>query len=148
MNWQTVQANLPMVKEAQTVKLVGKDDVARLCADLINLAQETVQVLTINAKNNLIDRHLATIGLMDCCLVHPREVFRSAILDNARAIICVHNHPSGDPTPSAEDLRITRQLVQAGKIIDIEVMDHVILGRPNETGLNCLSMREMGLLAF
>ena len=148
MNWQTVQANLPMVKEAQVVKVSSKDDTARICADLTHLAQECFQVLTIDAKNHLIDRHLITLGLADASLIHPREVFRNAILDNALMLVCVHNHPSGDPTPSAEDIRITRQLVQAGKIMDIKVMDHVIIGRPNESGLNCFSMRESGIVDF
>ncbi len=61
-------------------------------------------------------------------LVHPREVFKAAILANAAAIICVHTHPSGDPSPSAEDMEITRRLVEAGKILGIEVLDHVIIG--------------------
>jgi DNA repair protein RadC len=78
-------------------------------------------------------------------LVHPREVFRAAILDGAGAIILAHNHPSGDPTPSSEDIRITRQLVEAGKILDIEVLDHVVVGRGERP---FLSLRESGLVSF
>jgi len=148
MNWQVVQAQLPMVKEAQAVRITNTKAVADICTDIINLAQECFQVLTLNSKNDLIDRHLITLGLADACLIHPREVFRSAILDNAAAIVCIHNHPSGDPTPSAEDIRITRQLVQAGKIVDIKVLDHVIIGRPNGISQNCLSMRELGIIDF
>ena len=143
MNWQTIQASLPMVKETQNVKVKTPTELAALCQDLQNLAQECFQTITIDSKNNVIDRHLITLGLMDSSLVHPREIFRSAILDNAHSILLVHNHPSGDPTPSAEDIRITRQIIQAGKIIDIKVIDHTIIGRPS-----FYSMREAGLCDF
>jgi DNA repair protein RadC len=69
-------------------------------------------------------------GLLDASLVHPREVFREAVRAACAAVVLAHNHPSGDPTPSAEDVRITRQLVEAGRVLDIRVLDHVILGLP------------------
>jgi len=103
----------------------------------------------LNAKYRLLDRKLITLGIADASLVHPREVFRAAIQDGAAAIVISHNHPSGDPTPSAEDLRITRQLVEAGRIIGIEVLDHVIIGRPDATRTQAfLSLRESGLVTF
>ena len=77
-----------------------------------------------------------------------REVLRPAIVENASAVILAHNHPSGDPTPSAEDIRITRQLVEAGKIVDIKVLDHIIIGRPGEDNRAFLSMREEGVCSF
>ena len=83
--------------------------------------------------------------------MHPREVFRPGILAQAAAIILAHNHPSSDCTPSAEDIRITRQLVQAGQVIGIKVLDHVIVGRPGPAGSNekgHLSLRESGLVEF
>lgn len=90
-----------------------------------------------------------TRGILDASLVHPREVFKEAVRTSSAAVVLVHNHPSGDPTPSAEDLRITRQLVEAGKVMDIEVLDHVILGRRHGTdGRDFLSLRESGLLSF
>ena len=78
---------------------------------------------------------------MNASIVHPREVFKAAILNNASRIICLHNHPSGDPEPSKEDIEITRRLVEAGEIIGIEVLDHVIIGEQRY-----LSMKERGLM--
>jgi len=91
---------------------------------------------------------MVTPGLADASLVHPREVFRTAIENTASAMVLVHNHPSGDSTPSAEDIRITRQLIEAGKIIDIKVIDHVVIGRSTNGSPAFLSMRESGLCAF
>ncbi len=90
-----------------------------------------------------------TRGILDASLVHPREVFKEAIRSSSAALVLLHNHPSGDPTPSAEDLRITRQLVEAGRVVDIEVLDHVIMGRRHGTdGRDFLSLRESGLISF
>lgn len=107
-------------------------------------------MISLNSKNQLINRHMVSLGLVDACLVHPREVFRVAIAeDGASAIVLAHNHPSSDPTPSAEDLRITRQLIEAGKILDVRVLDHVIIGRLGGSN-SCpfLSLRESGLCTF
>lgn len=90
-----------------------------------------------------------TRGILDASLVHPREVFKEAIRTSSAALVLAHNHPSGDPTPSAEDIRITRQLVEAGRVVDIEVLDHVIMGRRHGTdGRDFLSLRESGLVSF
>jgi len=124
------------------------EDVYGLCGDIALLAQESFHVVSLDAKNNLINRHLVTLGLADSSLVHSREVFRPAIQDGASAIVCVHNHPSSDVTPSAEDIRITRQLIDAGRIIDIKLLDHVIVGRPTNGNPPFLSMRESGLCEF
>lgn len=88
-------------------------------------------------------------GILDASLVHPREVFKPAIQSGCAALVLVHNHPSGDPTPSAEDVRITRQLVQAGQVIGIKVLDHVVLGRKTgDRDRDFLSMRESGIVEF
>lgn len=88
-------------------------------------------------------------GTLDACLVHPRDIFKEAVRSCSAAVILVHNHPSGDPTPSAEDLRITRTLVEAGKIMDIEVLDHIIMGmRTSDRDHDFISMRESGLVPF
>jgi DNA repair protein RadC len=99
-------------------------------------------VLTLNGKNRLIRRHLVSLGTANSTLVHPREVFRPAIQDGAVSIIVAHNHPSGDPSPSANDIRITKNLVEAGKIIQIGVIDHLIVGSTTH------SLRESGLVDF
>ena len=106
-------------------------------------------MISLDSKNGLINRVMVSLGLVDSSLVHPREVFRTAIGDSASAIALAHNHPSGDTTPSAEDLRITRQLIEAGKIVGINVIDHVVLGRVRgNTGPAFLSIRESGLCTF
>jgi DNA repair protein RadC len=88
-------------------------------------------------------------GILDASLVHPREVFKEAIRTSSAAIVVVHNHPTGDVTPSAEDLRVTRQVVEAGKIVGIEVLDHVIVGRAGAgQDRDHFSLRESGLVKF
>ena len=136
---------LPMVKEGTAATCRTPEDAARLLADTAQLAQEAFTVLTLDSKNKVIDRHLVTIGLVNASLVSPREVYRQAIFDNAAAVIASHNHPSGDPTPSAEDIRVTRQLVEAGRILDIPLLDHVIIGRGEHP---YTSLRESGLVTF
>jgi DNA repair protein RadC len=114
------------------------------------LDTEHFWVLHLNAKNQLRARPLCvTRGLLDASLVHPREVFRSAISGATAAVVLAHNHPSGDPQPSAEDIRITRQMVEAGRIIDIKVLDHVVIGRPGGGRDQAfVSLREAGLVSF
>jgi DNA repair protein RadC len=149
MNSFSFNLALPVVKESNGHACRTPEDVHRLLQDTAPLAQEAFTVLTLNAKNRVLDRHLITLGIADASLVHPREVFRTAIADGACAIILSHNHPSGDPTPSAEDIRITRQLVEAGRILGIEVLDHIIIGRPDPSRVQpFLSLRESGLVAF
>ena len=148
---------MPLVRESMRtvngspVRARTPEDVANLCADLRQSAQEAFIVIDLNSKNNVIDKRLVSLGLLDASLVHPREVFRGAIVNNAAAIVVAHNHPSGDPTPSAEDVRITRQLVDAGRILSIRVLDHVVIGRPEATGPGApgfFSMRESALVKF
>ena len=136
---------LPMVKEGTAAICRTPEDAARLLADTAQLAQEAFTVITLNTKNRVIDRHLITIGVVNASLAAPREVFFPAIQDHAAAVIVSHNHPSGDPAPSAEDIKITRQLVEAGKILDIPVLDHVVIGRGERP---FMSLREAGLVSF
>lgn len=127
------------------------EDVAGLLgARVRSLESEVFWVVHLNTKNVAKGRPRAvTRGLLDASLVHPREVFRDAVRSASAAVVLAHNHPSGDPTPSAEDIRITRQLIEAGKIVDISVLDHVILGRPgHNTSVAFTSIREEGLVAF
>ena len=146
MNSFSFNLSLPVVKESNSaLPCRTPEEVARLLKDTANLAQEAFTVLTLDTRYRVIDRHLITLGILDASLVHPREVFRPAIMDGAGAIIVSHNHPSGDATPSAEDIRITRQLVEAGRILRIEILDHVILGRGERP---FVSLRESGLVSF
>ncbi|HUL54430.1 MAG TPA: DNA repair protein RadC [Opitutaceae bacterium] len=112
------------------------------------LAVEKLWVLCLNRKNRLIKRVEVTSGTATGSLVHPREVFRSAIREAATAVVCVHNHPSGDPAPSSADLQVTRRLREAALAVDIELVDHLILGTKvaDPAGRGYYSFREAGLL--
>ena len=149
MNYSTAMIQIPLVREMTGCFIRTPQDTYEACIDLTTLAQESFQVLSLSTKNGLLNRHLVSLGIVDATLVHPREVFRPIISDGATACVLVHNHPSGDVAPSAEDLRITRQLVEAGKILDIKILDHVIVGRKRNPCDPCwLSLRESGLVAF
>lgn len=93
-------------------------------------------VLFLSTKNKVNGIHVVSVGTLDNSLVHPREVFKAALLSNASSVILAHNHPSGDPTPSREDIDISRRLVEAGKILGIRVLDHIIVGNGCYISLN------------
>lgn len=109
---------------------------------------EKFWVLCLNRKNRLIKQVEITSGTATSSLAHPREVFREAIRHGATAVICAHNHPSGDPAPSAADTQITRQLRDAARAVDIELVDHVILGRAatDPRGVGFYSFRQAGVI--
>ena len=112
-------------------------------------SQETVFTLLLDTKNKLIGAPVECVrGLLDTCLVHPREIMREAVRQSAAGVILAHNHPSGDPTPSKEDIDITRRLIEAGKILGIPIVDHVIIGRPSDMTPGYVSLREKSLVAF
>ncbi len=113
------------------------------------LRQEVFWVLLLDAKHRLIGQpHRVTTGLLDATPVHPREVFAPVMSHRAAAVIVAHNHPSGDPTPSAEDLRITRQLVETARIMDFRLLDHVVIGQAAAGRPSYISLREQGLVTF
>jgi len=89
---------------------------------------ECLAVLLLNTRRRVKGHQLLTLGTMDTLLVHPREVFRAAVIAAAAAIVLAHSHPSGDPTPSEADIKVTRDLIRAGQLLKIEVLDHVIMG--------------------
>ncbi len=115
---------------------------------VFGLEVEKFWVLCLNRKNRLIKRVEITSGTATAALAHPREVFRAAIRESATAVVCVHNHPSGDPAPSAADLQVTRQLREAARAVDIELLDHVIVGRSgaDPLGRGWFSFRDAGML--
>src|SRR5256712_3089349 len=94
-----------------------------------DLRREVFRVALLDAQNGLVRDIVISEGTLSASLVHPREVFKPAILESAASIILLHNHPSGDPTPSQEDLRLTRQLVECSRLMDLRIHDHVIIGR-------------------
>jgi DNA repair protein RadC len=109
---------------------------------------EKFWVISLNRKNRLLRCTAVTSGTATASLVHPREVFREAIQNSASALVCAHNHPSGDPSPSQADIRATRQLREAAKVVQLDLLDHVVIGQaehdPNGTGY--YSFAEAGLL--
>ena len=113
-------------------KITNAKDVFNLFHDkLKDEKQEHFYVLILNNQNHIIKEEFVSKGVLDSAIVHPREVFKPAIKHSASKIILVHNHPSGNAQPSQEDLEITKKLVEAGKLIDIKVLDHVIIGNGN-----------------
>jgi len=110
-------------------RIRGPEDVYRLVGPVLrDLPHEEFHVLLLGAQHRVREQLLVTRGILDASLIHPREVFRPAIRAGAAAVIVVHNHPSGDPTPSAEDRQVTRQLREAGRTVGIPLLDHLVVG--------------------
>ncbi|MCQ4795213.1 DNA repair protein RadC [Anaerofustis stercorihominis] len=118
-------------KEKQKIISCVMDIVDLLSYDMSFLDEEHFKVILLNTKNMVIETELISIGTINTSLVHVREVFRNAIKKNANSIILAHNHPSGDSTPSIEDEHLTKRLKDAGELIGIKVIDHVIIGKDN-----------------
>ena len=149
MNYATALVSLPLVCEASGGRISTPAEALGACKDLACLAQESFHSLTLNNRNRLINRHLVSIGTVNSAPVGIADCFRGAISDSAVSVLLAHNHCSGDTTPSAEDIAVTRRLVEAGKIVGIRVVDHIIVGRNPDTGAATqLSLRERGLCNF
>lgn len=130
---------LSATTEEAKPQIRSPDDVAKLMmADLRYETREHLYALILDARNQVRQRRLVSTGTLTESLVHPREVFKEAIRFSAAGIILVHNHPSGDPTPSPEDRATTRRLVEAGKIMGIDVLDHIVIGDGRWTSLKAL----------
>ena len=138
-----------MVRESTTkygdTAMRSPDEIAKLAHDVLELheaAEENFVVVCLNTKNKIAGIHTVSIGTLNSSLVHPREVFKAAILNNASGIILLHNHPSGDPEPSREDIETTQRLITAGTILGIKVVDHVVVGENHRY----ISFKEQGLI--
>lgn len=116
-----------IINELPTIK-EPSDVYALVAGELQYLEKECFKVLMLTTKNKVLKIETVAIGTLNSCLAHPREIYKSAIRICASAVIVVHNHPSGDPTPSPEDIAITKRLTETGKIIGIELLDHIIVG--------------------
>lgn len=139
--------SIKMVKEKNLeygdTKISSPKDCAYIFEKFIgDYDREALVVLTLDTKNKINSITVASLGSVNSSIVHPREIFKTAILSNASSIIISHNHPSGDCTPSKEDINITTRLKECGKILGIELLDHVIIGEHD----NYLSFKEKGLL--
>lgn len=119
----------------------GRDILNRVL-DMEHLPNEHFVMLSLSTKNHVIGVHTIFVGSLNASIVHPREVFQRAILNNAASIIVAHNHPSGDPAPSREDIEVTKRLSEAGKILGIDLLDHLIIGEGTYT-----SLKEAGHIA-
>ncbi len=137
-------------QQADEAPLLSRPDLvlAFLHPLVMGLEVEKFYVLCLNRKNRLLKRVELTSGTATAALAHPREVFRAAMRESAAAIVCAHNHPSGDPAPSSPDVQVTRLLREAARTVDIQLIDHVILGRraSDPLGKGYFSFREAGLL--
>src|SRR5881397_933570 len=132
----------PDPAQSEPVHIRGPQDVHRFLHERASQElAEVFYVLTLNTQAQVVSAQEVTRRTLNASLVHSREVFRLAIAEGAAGIVVVHNHPSGDPTPSADDRAVTRQLVEAGKLLDIPVYDHVVVG-----GDRYVSFAEAGLL--
>lgn len=109
---------------------------------------ECFVVILVNTRRRIQGHHLVSTGTLDTILVHPREVFRAAVICASAAVVLMHNHPSGDPTPSEADIKVTRDLIRAGQLMKIEVLDHVVMGQSSQENINgFVSLRHLGYFA-
>lgn len=124
-----IKLRIPKAREASGPRFLESDDFANCFEDIKNIDREVFCAITLSQTNQQIDKHMISMGTLTNTLVHPREAFKAALLDNAAAIAFVHNHPSGDVTPSREDITLTERLKDAGELLGIRVLDHIIIGR-------------------
>src|SRR5690606_38651417 len=126
----------------QTVTIRSPEDAAQLLMEELRyLQKEHFVCLFLNTKNQVLGQETLSMGSLNASIVHPREVFRSAIKRSSASIICAHNHPSGDPTPSPEDIEVTSRLSAAGQLVGIELLDHLIVA-----DRKFISMKELGFM--
>ena len=147
MDWPVLAAielgrRVALLEPAQRLTIKTPDDVAALLLPRFRYeSREHFLAVLLSTKNHVLKTAVISIGSLNASIVHPRELFREAINCRAAAVILAHNHPSGDPTPSPEDVALTRKLVEAGSLLDIPVLDHLILGDGK-----FISLKEKGIL--
>ena len=130
-----------LLRDKKTSIFLSPKDVFDRLADLRDRKKEYFFIFYLDSRNQEIERKVISVGSLNANLVHPREVFEPAVKNLAASVIIAHNHPSGDSKPSEDDLEITKRLVEAGKILGIEVVDHVIVTKDNYFGF-----KEKGLI--
>lgn len=129
------EANMP------ATYIRSPQDMVEYCRDLQHQTQEFFKVIHLSTKSSVICEHIVAKGTLNAALVGPREVFSKAVKIAAHSVILIHNHPSGDPAPSQEDVEVTKRMVEAGKILDIAVLDHIIMGNGRY-----VSLKEKGVI--
>jgi len=130
-----------LLKDKKHELILSPQAVYENLKDIRNHKKEHFVIFYLDSRNQEIQRQVISVGTLNASLVHPREVFEPAIVNNAAQIIVAHNHPSGDTAPSEEDLEITKRLVEAGKLLGIELLDHVVVG-----GRGSVSLKELGCI--
>lgn len=136
-----VGRRLMMAAPEDKIKVTSPHDAANLLmSEMALLDQEHLRVVLLDTRNNVLHTPTVYIGSLNSSMVRVGELFKAAIKENAAAMIVAHNHPSGDPSPSPEDVHVTRQIVQAGQLLNIDVLDHIVIGRQR-----FVSMKERGL---
>lgn len=138
-----------IIKESSMLYETRQITTPRIAAGLArklyeNADREMLIICSLNTKCSPLSLEIAAIGSVNSCIVSPREVFKNAILSNAASIIVFHNHPTGDCTPSVEDLSVTKCLIEAGELLGIPILDHIIIG----DSYSYLSLREKGIVSF
>jgi DNA repair protein RadC len=143
-----IRAAFDLANRLESYPVDGKSQSVKTPLDVVGLVKSKLSgkkkeyflTILLDTRGQVIKTAEVSVGSLDTSIVHPREVFKDAILASSASVIFVHNHPSGDPSPSEEDIALTKRLVEAGKIIGIEVLDHIIIGNPNH-----ISLKQQGL---
>lgn len=141
---QTIRLQVVREREVPFMadRICGPQKAARLARDFLGRPdREHLLEICLNAQNMPVAIHVVSVGELSQAPVHPREVFKAAILANSAGIILAHNHPSGDPLPSNSDIQATKRLVECGELLGVQVLDHIVLGEPDFT-----SMKDAGLI--
>jgi len=132
---------LNMFKDEEKIYINSPEDAYSILRPLGFLDKEHFVILSLNTRNRLVAKDKISVGSLNANIVDPKQIFKIALLRNAASIILAHNHPSGDPSPSDGDIEITKKIIEAGKLFDIEVQDHIIIGKDG-----FVSLREIGIL--
>ncbi len=129
----------PSLEQQRSQILNSPERIFQACSDLLQEKQEHLAVFFLTTRSTILERQIVSLGTLSASIVHPREVFRAAIVSNASHIVIAHNHPSGDATPSTADLDVTKTLARAGQQLGIELIDHVICARSGYTSLKVVA---------
>lgn len=135
----TIRESPPAYKKPDQPLIRTPEDAFKLCQAMASYKQEVFRALLLDARHRVLRKVTVSKGTLSASLVHPRDVFREAVRRNAAAIIVAHNHPSGDPRPSGEDIELTERLAKCGELLGITILDHIIVAKNG-----CLSLREHG----
>jgi DNA repair protein RadC len=133
-------------EERESLTIDSPLAIAELCSEMRFLDRESLRVVLLNAKQHLIKVATVSQGTVNESLAHPREIFKPGIVHSAYSFVMVHNHPSGDPSPSEADIRLTRRTVEAGRILQLQLIDHVIIGAPAPKRNSYFSFKEAGVI--